>query len=93
MFCLGVFAYFVSLFSRNSFGEVLSPLSTEMAKSGRKQSSQKRVSSILFLQRLFVFCSVVAWCIHDVLIFLLVSAAQHISWPLQENLGIRQEMQ
>eukprot|EP00076_Gallus_gallus_P008609 XP_004937619.1 nuclear pore complex protein Nup107 isoform X1 [Gallus gallus] len=34
---------------RNSFGEVLSPLSTEMAKSGRKQSSQKRVSILTSL--------------------------------------------
>lgn len=87
------FAYFVFLFSRSSFGEVLSPLSTEMAKPGRKQSSQKRVSSILFLQRLFIFCSVVACCIHDVLIFLHLSAAQCITWPLQEGLGISQEMQ
>ncbi|XP_048789551.1 nuclear pore complex protein Nup107 isoform X2 [Lagopus muta] len=34
---------------RSSFGEVLSPLSTEMAKPGRKQSSQKRVSILTSL--------------------------------------------
>uniref|UniRef100_A0A8B9M239 Nuclear pore complex protein n=1 Tax=Accipiter nisus TaxID=211598 RepID=A0A8B9M239_9AVES len=51
MFCLGSLAYFVSvvLFSRNDFGDVLSPRDVEVARPGWKQSSQKRVSILTSL--------------------------------------------
>jgi len=66
MFCLDLLAHSVSvlLFSRNGFGDVLSPRDAEVARPGRKQSSQKRVSSILFLQRLFIFFLIIACRVH-----------------------------
>lgn len=51
MSCLNSLACFLSvlLFCRNGFDDMPSPHDPEMVRPGRKQGSQKRVSSILFV--------------------------------------------